>query len=244
MRKALFLPSLLAVSLLACAAARAQMRQTPDQDSRCAEAWARLGPEIRSEGSNTLERVERRYQAAKEFLRVCEGVDAAQVRFVRKWVEKYDAAVNSFKAQQSFRELVEEVRKGDALPATYARLAEVGVVGLYEPNLRQLHALIDSGKSPNLRQLHALIDSGKSLDSKEVREAWAEMAKALDAIVSAYARAIAMCGAREGCQMAKGSWTGNLAKYYALRHNGSTEGLQEFISRGLDAPIPMSFPKP
>jgi hypothetical protein len=166
-----------------------------------------------------MERVERRYQAAKEFLRVCEGVDAAQVRFVRKWVEKYDAAVNSFKAQQSFRELVEEVRKGDAPPATYARLAEVGVVGLYEPNLRQLHALIDSGKS---------------LDSKEVREAWAEMAKALDTIVSAY----------EGCQVAKGSWTGNLAKYYALRHNGSTEGLQEFISRGLDAPIPMSFPKP
>jgi hypothetical protein len=217
------------ILLLACAAARAQMRQTPDQDSRCAEAWARLGPEIRSEGSNTMERVERRYQAAKEFLRVCEGVDAAQVRFVRKWVEKYDAAVNSFKAQQSFRELVEEVRKGDAPPATYARLAEVGVVGLYEPNLRQLHALIDSGKS---------------LDSKEVREAWAEMAKALDTIVSAYARAIAMCGAREGCQVAKGSWTGNLAKYYALRHNGSTEGLQEFISRGLDAPIPMSFPKP
>jgi hypothetical protein len=176
-----------------------------------------------------MERVERRDQAAKEFLRVCEGVDAAQVRFVRKWVEKYDAAVNSFKAQQSFRELVEEVRKGDAPPATYARLAEVGVVGLYEPNLRQLHALIDSGKS---------------LDSKEVREAWAEMAKALDTIVSAYARAIAMCGAREGCQVAKGSWTGNLAKYYALRHNGSTEGLQEFISRGLDAPIPMSFPKP
>jgi hypothetical protein len=196
---------------------------------RCRAAWPRLEPEIRGNGLVTPRKAEQTYEAAKEFLRVCDGAETEEARYVRNWAEKYEANTRSLKAEMVFWELVAEVRKGDAPAATYARMAEAGAAGLYEPRKRLLLTLLDSGKS---------------LDSKEVRDAWAQVMKSLDTIIATYARAIALCGTRDGCQVAKGSWMTNLAKYYALRHDGSEEGLQEVISRGLDAPIPPPFVKP
>src|SRR5919206_766280 len=95
-------------------------------------------------------------------------------------------------------------------------MAEPYVAARYEPRMRHLLALIESGKSP---------------DSKEARVTWAEVTASLDSVIDSYARAIALCGAGEGCQVARGSWMWNLIKYYGLRHDGSQEGLQQTIER-------------
>jgi hypothetical protein len=190
--------------------------------ARCDEAWARLSPHVGTDGPGTPERFAQTYGAAKEFLRVCDGADTKQERFVKTWVEKYDAAVRQYEAEKTLAPLVEEALGGGAQPSVYSRMAEAFVAARYEPRKRQLLALIESGKSP---------------DSEDVREAWAGVAAALDSIVDAYARAVASCGARDGCQVAKGSWTGSLAKYYALRHDGAAAGLEQTIAHALDVPF-------
>jgi uncharacterized protein YifE (UPF0438 family) len=191
--------------------------------ARCYEAWTRFSPQVRSDGSGTPERSAQAYEAAKEFLRICDGAETEQAQFVKTWVEKYDAAVRLYEAEKTLASLVEEARRGSTQPSVYSRMAEALVATRYEPQMRRLLTLIESGKSP---------------DSKEVREAWAGVSASLDSVVGAYARAIALCGADDGCQVARGSWMGNLAKYYALRHDGSQEGLQQTIAHALDAPLP------
>lgn len=190
--------------------------------ARCDEAWVRFSPNVRMDGPGTPERSAQAYEAAKEFLRACDGAETKQAQFVRSWVEKYDAAARQFEAEKTLASLVEEALKGGAQPSVYSRMAEAIAAARYEPRRRQLLTLIETGKS---------------LDSKEVRESWAGVAAALDSIVDAYARAIASCGASEGCQVAKGSWTGNLAKYYVLRHDGSADGLEQAVAHALDAPF-------
>jgi uncharacterized protein YifE (UPF0438 family) len=191
--------------------------------ARCEDAWTRFGPRIRWEGSGTTERSAQVYEAAKEFLRICDGAETDKARFVRSWVEKYDAAVRRYEAEKTLASLVEEAQRGSTQPSVYSRMAEALVATRYEPEKRRLLTLIESGKS---------------LDSKDVREAWAGVTASLDSIVGAYARAIALCRADDGCQVARGSWMGNLAKYYALRHDGSEEGLQQTIAHALDVPLP------
>jgi uncharacterized protein YifE (UPF0438 family) len=191
--------------------------------TRCDDAWTRLGPRIRWEGSGTSERSAQVYEASKEFLRICDGAETEKARFIKAWVEKYDAAVRKFETEKTLASLVEEAQRGSTQPSVYSRMGEAFVVARYEPQMRQLLSLIESGKSP---------------DSKEVREAWAGVTASLDSVVNSYARAIAMCGADDGCQVARDSWMGNLAKYYALRHDGSEEGLQQTIAHALDAPLP------
>lgn len=189
----------------------------------CDDAWTRLGPRMRWEGSSTTERSAQVYEAAKEFLRICDGAETEKARFVKAWVEKYDAAVRKFEAEKTLASLVEEAQRGSTQPSVYSRMGEAFVAAKYEPEKRRLLALIETGKS---------------LDSKEVREAWAGVTSSLDSIVGAYARAIALCGADDGCQVARDTWMGNLSKYYALRHDGSQEGLQQTITHALDAPLP------
>lgn len=190
--------------------------------ARCDGAWARLSPRVGPDGPGTPERFAQAYGAAKEFLRVCDGADTERRRFVRNWVEKYDAAVRRYEAEKALASLAEEASGGGAQPSVYSRMAEALVAARYEPRRRQLLTLIESGRS---------------LDSEEVRETWAGVAASLDSIVDAYARAVASCGARDGCQVAKGSWTDSLAKYYALRHDGSADGLGRAIAHALDAPF-------
>ncbi len=190
---------------------------------RCDEAWTRLSPLVMGNSPGTPERFAQVYDASKEFLRICDGAETKQSQFVKNRVEKYDAAVLRYEAEKTLASLVEEAQKGSTQPSVYSRMAEAFVVARYEPEKRRLLTLIESGKS---------------LDSKDVREAWAGVTASLDSVVGAYARAIALCGADDGCQVARGSWMGSLAKYYVLRHDGSEEGLQQAIAHALDAPLP------
>jgi hypothetical protein len=190
---------------------------------RCDEAWTRFSPHVRLDGPGTPERAAQAYGAAKEFLRICDGAETEKAQFVKNWVEKYDAAVRKFETEKTLASLVEEAQRGSTQPSVYSRMAEALAAARYEPEKRRLSALIESGKS---------------LDSKDVREAWAGVTAALDLVVNSYARAIALCGADDGCQVARGSWMGSLSKYYTLRHDGSEEGLQQTIAHALDAPLP------
>jgi hypothetical protein len=187
-----------------------------DDIARCEDAWVKLGPRIMLEGAGTSERQAQIYETSKEFLRICDGAETEKARFVKSWMERYDAAVRQYEAEKTLASLVEEARAGSTQPSVYSRMAEAYVAARYEPRMRHLLALIESGKSP---------------DSKEARVTWAEVTASLDSVIDSYARAIALCGAGEGCQVARGSWMGNLIKYYGLRHDGSQEGLQQTIER-------------
>jgi hypothetical protein len=193
--------------------------------ARCDEAWARLGPEFKAPDGTLVSIAgwQKSYRAAKEFLRVCDSAETEGTRSVKLFVETYETFTGSTEAINAYAALVLEVRKGGASSATYARLAESIVKAMYEPRHRFLVKLVERGKSP---------------DSEEVRKAWAEVSKALDSIVATYARAIALCEEGDGCQVAKGGWEESLAKFYALRHDGSEEGLRETIANGRDARIP------
>jgi hypothetical protein len=184
--------------------------------ARCEDAWVRLGPRIMSEGSGTPEREAQIYETSKEFLRICDGAETEKARFVKTWVEKYDAAVRQYEAEKTLAQLTGEARAGSTQPSVYSRMAEAYVAARYEPRTRHLLALMEAGKSP---------------DSKEARATWAEVTASLDSVIDSYARAVALCGAGEGCQVATGSWMANLIKYYGLRHDGSQEGLQQTIER-------------
>jgi len=189
--------------------------------ARCDEAWTRLSPRLKSGGPGTPERFHQTYEASKEFLRICDGADTEEARYVKTWVEKYDALVRQFEAEKALATLYEEARAGSTNPTVYSRMAEAFVAARYEPQKRQLLSMIEAGKP---------------LDSKDVREVWAEMVKALDSVVDAYARAIATCAAGDGCEVALGTWRGGLVKFYMLRHDGSQEGLEQTIAHALDAP--------
>lgn len=191
--------------------------------ARCDEAWTRLEPRIMPRGSSTSERSAQIYEASKELLRICDGAETEKARFVKAWVERYDAAVRQFEAEKNLASLVEEARAGSTQPSVYSRMGEAFVVAKYEPQRQRLLALIEAGKS---------------LDSKEVREAWTEVTASLDSVIDSYARAIALCGAEDGCQVARGSWMSKLINYYTLRHDGSQDGIQQTIERARDARAP------
>ncbi len=184
--------------------------------ARCEDAWVKLGPRLMSEGSATSERAAQIYETSKELLRICDGAETEKTRSVKSWVERYDAAMRRYEAEKTLAQLTGEARGGSAQPSLYSRMAEAYVAARYEPQMRHLLALIETGKS---------------LDSKEVRATWAEVTASLDSVVDSYARAIALCGAGEGCQVARGPWMMSLIKYYGLRHDGSQEGLQQTIER-------------
>ena len=188
--------------------------------ARCEDAWVRLGPRLMSGGSATSERDAQMYETSKEFLRICDGAETEKTRSVESWVERYDAAMRRYEAEKTLAQLTGEARAGSTQPSLYSRMAEAYVAARYEPRMRHLLALVESGKSP---------------DSKEVRATWAEVTASLDSVIDSYARAIALCGAGEGCQVASGSWMMNLIKYYGLRHDGSREGLQQTIERARTA---------
>jgi hypothetical protein len=184
--------------------------------ARCDAAWVKLGPRMLSEGSGTPERQAQVYETSKEFLRICDGAETEKARSVKSWVEKYDAAVRQYEAEKTLAQLTGEARAGSTQPSLYSRMAEAYVAARYEPRMRHLLALVETGKSP---------------DSKEVRATWAEVTASLDSVIDSYARAVALCGAGEGCQVASGSWMASLIKYYGLRHDGSQEGLRQTIER-------------
>jgi hypothetical protein len=184
--------------------------------TRCEDAWVKLGPRLMSGGSATPERDAQMYETSKEFLRICDGAETEKARSVKTWVDKYDAAMRRYEAERTLARLIGEARAGSTQPSIYSRMAEAYVAARYEPQTRHLLALVEAGKSP---------------DSKEVRATWAEVTASLDSVIDSYARAVALCGEGEGCQVASGSWMASLIKYYGLRHDGSREGLQQTVER-------------
>jgi hypothetical protein len=105
---------------------------------------------------------------------------------------------------------------------TYARIAEAYAVARYEPAQIRFARLYEPLKP----------------ETKELREARAQLDAALDRVIDAYARALASCGGREACQASKAAWEKSLTTYYAFRHGGESRGLEETIARALEGPMP------
>jgi hypothetical protein len=59
---------------------------------------------LRQSEPGTPERQKEAYEAAREYIRVCPA-DGKYTEFVRRWVEKYDAAVREFELKRSAAEL-------------------------------------------------------------------------------------------------------------------------------------------
>jgi hypothetical protein len=215
----------LTLGLLLLLTARPSPAQSaaPTPDKKCEEAKAKLSPYLRA---NYSDRQSEAYEAAKEYLRTCAGVDDDFTRFVRSYVQRYEAAVREFEATKTVKSILASLRTGDLKKTqgyVYAKLADAYVAGSYEPRLRELLRLVESGKSP---------------DSKEVREQWARVSGALDRVVDAYARAVAACESKGGCEGWERLWASQLARYYALRHDGSQDGFKEAVGGALDRPLP------
>jgi len=216
----------LALGLLLLLPARPSFAQSaaPAPDKKCEEAKSKLSPYLRL--VNYGDRQSEAYEAAKEYLRVCAGVDDDFTRFIRSYVEKYGAAVREFEATKTVKSILSSLQAGDPKKTgayVYANLAVAYVTGSYEPRLRELVRLVESGKSP---------------DSKEVREQWARVADALGRAIDGYARAVAACDLKGGCEGWERLWASQLARYYALRHDGSQDGLKETVDGALGRPLP------
>ena len=63
----------------------------------------------------------------------------------------------------------------------------------------------------------------------------------MDRIVDAYARAIAAAGTDPKTEQQRKDWTAKLSTYYKFRHEGTEDGMNEFIKQSLQKPLP---PKP
>jgi hypothetical protein len=205
---------LLCVSLsVAASAAVAQPRRrsqpaAPALDARCEDARYRYEAVTSDKAHRTVEE--------QEWVQYSEAR-----KYLRLCWDEGDYLTQTLKKYVYFYEA--DARAGRADAPAYARMAEAIVEAEYEPRKRELAALVESGKSP---------------ESKEAREAWARVASSLDAVVDAYARALASCAPGEGCQVAKDYWAGNLTTYYMLRHDGSQEGLAQTLAGALARPLP------
>jgi hypothetical protein len=218
----------LVLGLLLLLPARPSFAQSaaPTPDKKCEEARAKLSSSNRWLANYGGGQGDPYYETAKEYLRVCAGVDDEFTRFVRSYVERYEAAVREFEATKTVKSILSSLQAGDlkkTSPHIYVKLADAYVAGSYEPRLRELVRLIESGKSP---------------DSKEVREKWARASDALDRTIDAYARAVAACELKGGCEGWEKLWASQLARYYAFRHDGSQDGFKETVDGALDRPLP------
>jgi hypothetical protein len=195
----------------------------PTPDKKCEEAKVRLTNRWRENYSDGQSEA---YEAAKEYLRICAGGDYEFTNFLRHYIERYEAAVREFEATKTVKSILSSLQADDlkkTRPDIYVKLADAYVTGSYEPRLRELVRFVESGKSP---------------DSKEVREKWARVSDALDRAIDAYARAVAVCELKRGCEGWERFWASQLARYYALRHDGSQDGLKETVDGALDRPLP------
>lgn len=193
---------------------------------RCDAEWPRLSESFTREPPGTPGRSARAYEAAKEFLRLCEKYFTSRTRGVASWVEEYEKASRGFDADETLAELVPAARgaaRGSVAPETYARIAEAYVVAVYYP--------------AELRFRARITEPGP--DYSERREAEAQLYAAEDLVIDAYARAVASCGSRAAaCGAPRASWRKALTSYYAWRHGGAMGGLHRTIARALDAPMP------
>ena len=187
--------------------------------------WPQYSKRVNVEDSAAPARRKEAYEAAKEFLQTCGRYDIQSTWHVMRLVEDYEAAVRLDEAEKTLASLVPAARAAAPAatePETYARIAEAYAVAIYKPAQRRFSRLYEPLKP----------------ESKELREARAQLDAALDRVIDAYARAIASCGERDTCRASKASWESSLTVYYAFRHGGERRGLEETISRAFDAPMP------
>ena len=69
------------------------------------------------------------------------------------------------------------------------------------------------------------------LEGKAKQEAQKKLDELLDAMIDAYARAVGLATGRVQYQSLLQTMIPDLTLYYKIRHNQSTQGLQELINR-------------
>jgi len=75
-------------------------------------------------------------------------------------------------------------------------------------------------------------------ETPESKTALDSLYKAVDKIIDAYARAVALAGNDPQNQKAKAAWMQPLTDFYKFRHETSATGLNEFIAGVLAQPLP------
>ncbi|HVF67788.1 MAG TPA: hypothetical protein VM914_09005 [Pyrinomonadaceae bacterium] len=196
------------------------------------KTWPLYSKRVEVADSATRGQKRRAYEAAREFLRLCRHFGNPSTSRASRRVEEYEKALRIEEAEKTLASLVPAARAagaGETAPETYARIAEAYAVARFEPTL--FHYYVRLGG-------RALVGRREEDIPAEVREARARFDAALDRVIDAYARALASCGGRESCRASKAEWKRLLGIYYAYRHEGRDEGLEETIARAFDAPMP------
>ncbi len=75
-------------------------------------------------------------------------------------------------------------------------------------------------------------------ETPESKAALENVAKVIDKIIDAYARAVALAGNDSQYQAGKAEWMKQLTTFYKFRHENSDAGLNEFIAGVLSKPLP------
>jgi hypothetical protein len=78
-------------------------------------------------------------------------------------------------------------------------------------------------------------------ETPESKAALEKLNVIMDRIIDAYARAIAAAGTDPKTEQSRKEWTTQLLNYYKFRHEGTDNGMKEFIDVALQKPLP---PKP
>lgn len=152
----------------------------PAANADCDQAKTDIYPKWLADRGGDAAKQKAAYDAGKEFLAKCEGVDDAYVNAVKKWVAKYDEAVGKFEVRKRFEEAAKTVDAAPAGSKDYAPLFAAGkAYTTAEPdNLAPLLALTNvgvlnstAGKSANksldpdaiafARRALQLVESGK-----------------------------------------------------------------------------------
>ena len=119
MRKNILRPIALSLLLAMCVyPAAAQTGVTPRPVKKCDDATSAEFYGLWRDGRATAQRQKAAYEASKEFLKICAGVEDDYIPYVRRWVEKYEAALRDYEANRAARP------DAASKPQTLARLGE------------------------------------------------------------------------------------------------------------------------
>ena len=124
-------------------------------------------------------------------------------------------------AARLFRRAVEIGGAVGRTPVLYSRLAAAYVADRYEPLSKDYESRY-AGREP----------------SDESRAALTKVNAVVDLVIDAYARAVAFAGDDPRYAEARRRWSDELTRFYKFRHNGTTDGLEAFITGITAKPLP------
>jgi hypothetical protein len=120
-----------------------------------------------------------------------------------------------------FRKAIELDGAVKQTPVIYSRLAAAYVTGRYEPLSKEFG-----------------VRFGGKEATPESKAALEEINAAVDRIMDAYARAVALSGAERQYAEARARWMQELTRFYKFRNNDSVEGLEAYIAGATAKPLP------